>query len=141
MLAVARSRMEKSQLCRSKPPYTEWVRTDLNCFIGGPLLAKWGERYLVGGRKMFGQARKYSLDFYTKKGAAPPDDPRTVLYWLEGDGLVDAAELPSGGDNSYPGFIELSPTRGLLSYYSSHEGSGSGAAPCSIYLAELGVGA
>ena len=141
VLAVARSRMEKSQLCRSKPPYTEWVRTDLNCFIGGPLLAKWGERYLVGGRKMFGRAHKYSLDFYTEKGAVPPDDPRTVLYWLEGESLVDAAELPSGGDNSYPGFIELSPTRGLLSYYSSHEGSGSGAAPCSIYLAELGVGA
>ncbi|HIM55864.1 MAG TPA: hypothetical protein EYM39_04085 [Candidatus Latescibacteria bacterium] len=44
---------------------------------------------------------------------------------------ADVAELPSGGDNSYPGFIALDGTRGLLSYYSSHEGS------ASIYLAEL----
>ena len=120
VLAVCRSTLDNSQLCRSKPPYVEWDRKNLNGFIGGPLLVRWGARYLVGGRKIFG-----------------PEDHRTVLYWLEGDRLVDAAELPSGGDNSYPGFVELSPTKGLLSYYSSHEGSRSTQAPCSIYLAEL----
>ena len=31
----------------------------------------------------------------------------------------------------------LGDGRGLLSYYSSHEGSGRGVAPCHIYLAEL----
>ena len=140
VLAVARFTMDNSQLCRSKPPYSEWVRTDLGCFIGGPLLAKWGARYLVGGRKPFEPVSgRYPLNFFTEPGAVPPDDPRTVLYWLDGERLVDAAELPSGGDNSYPGFIELSPTRGLLSYYSSHEGSRSGAAPCSIYMAELSL--
>jgi len=132
--------MDNSQLCRSNPPYSEWVRTDLNCFIGGPLLVKWGNRYLVGGRKPFEPVSgRYPSNFFTEPGAEPPDDPRTVLYWLEDDRLVDAAQLPSGGDNSYPGFIELSPTKGLLSYYSSHEGSRSGAAPCSIYLAELSL--
>ena len=63
VLAVCRSTLDNSQLCRSKPPYTEWTRTDLHRFIGGPLLVKWGARYLVGGRKIFG-----------------PDDHRTVLY-------------------------------------------------------------
>ena len=51
VLAVARCTMNNSQLCHSKPPYSEWVRTDLNCFIGGPLLVKWGARYLVGGAR------------------------------------------------------------------------------------------
>ena len=140
VLAVARCKMESSQLCRATPPYSEWIRTDLDGFIGGPLLAKWGDRYLVGGRKPFKpKSGRYPPNFYTEAGALPPDDPRTVLYWLDDDRLVDAAELPSGGDNSYPGFIELGPTNGLLSYYSSHEGSRSGAAPCSIYLAELSL--
>ncbi len=84
------------------------------------MLAKWGGRYLVGGRK-----------------TVDPTMPRTVLYWLEGDTLREVLELPSGGDNSYPGFVELSPGEGLLSYYSSHEGSGTHLAPSSIYLAEL----
>ena len=45
--------------------------------------------------------------------------------------LPGAAELPSGGDCSYPGFVALDESRGLLSYYSSHDGS------TSIYLAEI----
>jgi hypothetical protein len=63
--------------------------------------------------------------------------PVTALYWLVNDDLVEALELPSGGDTSYPGFVEIAPNRGLLSYYSSHEGSGTSLAPCHIYLAEL----
>jgi hypothetical protein len=78
---------------------------------------------LVGGRKI------------------PNDNnPKTVLSWLAGDKLVDMLELPSGGDTSYPGFIALNDKKGLLSYYSSHEGSNSKLAPCSIYLAELSLG-
>lgn len=123
-LAVARSMAGRpAQVCRSKPPYTEWSQTDLDRYIGGPLLARWGTRYLVGGRKMVDKAR-----------------PVTTLYWLEDDTLHEIMELPSGGDNSYPGFVELSPTRALLSYYSSHEGSGTSLAPSAIYLAELSLG-
>ncbi|MED5415262.1 MAG: exo-alpha-sialidase, partial [Candidatus Latescibacterota bacterium] len=59
------------------------------------------------------------------------------LYWLADDQLHEICELPSGGDNSYPGFVDLGDDRGLLSFYSSHEGSGRGTAPCHIYLAEL----
>lgn len=122
LLAVARSRSDNAVLCRANPPYREWTRIPLNHNIGGPLLTKWGEHYLVGGRKI------------------PNDNnPKTVLSWLVGDKLVDILELPSGGDTSYPGFIAISDKRGLLSYYSSHEGSNSNVAPCSIYLAELSI--
>lgn len=109
-----------ARLSRLRPPYDHFDHVELDRNVGGPLLARWGERLLVGGRKM--------LD---------PDHPVTSLYWLENDGLHEAAELPSGGDNSYPGFVDLGEGRGLLSYYSSHEGSGRGVAPCHVYLAEL----
>ena len=109
-----------AQICRAKPPYRDWTRVDLDRNVGGPLLARWGDRYLAGGRKWHG-----------------PAGPVTTLYWLADDRLHEIAELPSGGDNSYPGFVQLSETRGLLSYYSSHEGSGTGLAPSAIYLAEL----
>lgn len=122
-LAMARAVGEQpAQVCRSKPPYTIWSQTDLDRNVGGPLLARWGTRYLVAGRKMVDKAR-----------------PVTTLYWLEDNTLHEIMELPSGGDNSYPGFVSLSPTRGLLSYYSSHEGSGTGLAPSAIYLAELSL--
>ena len=83
--------------------------------MGGPLLARWGGRYLVGGRKSMG------------------DTAATSLWWLHGEALHEAAELPSAGDSSYPGFVALSEERGLLSYYSSHEGS------TAVYLAELSL--
>lgn len=121
VLAVSRLSRENALLCRSKPPYTEWSRTDLHRYIGGPLLATWGDRYLVGGRKRAG-------------GPA-----RTALYWLRDEKLHEFAVLPSGGDNSYPGFVELSPTRGLVSWYSSHERDDEGKVITAIYLAELEI--
>lgn len=120
VLAVGRRGSDTAQLLRSKPPYTQWERKDLDRYIGGPLLVKWGQRYLVGGRKM------------TKEGG-----PKTSLCWLVGDQLREFAELPSGGDNSYPGFVELAPGRALVSYYSSHERDASGKPITAIYLADL----
>jgi hypothetical protein len=121
-IAVARNRegSEPAFLCRSKPPYADWRRTRLARNIGGPLLARWGSRLLVGGRKTPEKGRSL-----------------TALWWLEADRIEEAAELPSGGDTSYPGFVALSPTEGLLSYYSSHEGSGTSLAPSSIYVARV----
>jgi hypothetical protein len=109
-----------AQLLRARPPYAEWQRKDLGQSIGGPLVVKWGERILVGGRR-------------TTKEAGP----RTALYWLENDELKPCAELPSGGDNSYPGFVPLSDQRALVSYYSSHERDAAGQPITAIYLAEL----
>ena len=123
VLALARGAASLSaRICRSRPPYSEWTRTELDRNVGGPLITKWGERYLVGGRNYLN-----------------PEGHTTALYWLIDDVLHPAAELPSGGDNSYPGFVPLSDTKGLLSFYSSHEGSGSGLAPSAIYLAELSL--
>lgn len=119
LLAVARAGGRPAQLCRSRRPFTDWACTDLDRHIGGPLLARWGKQILVGGRKHTGEG------------------PVTALYELVGTELQEIAVLPSGGDNSYPGFVELGPERALLSYYSSHEGSGSGLAPSAIYLTAL----
>ena len=121
VLAVARFTLDNSQLCRARPPYTQWERTDLDRFIGGPLLTRWGGRLLVGGRKI----------------TAPV--PRTTLYWLADGKLQQCAELPSGGDNSYPGFVALGPKRGLLSWYSSHEKDEAGNTMTAIYLADLEI--
>lgn len=122
MLALSRA-LKDAYICRAKPPYSTWTRTPLHRFVGGPMLARWGEHILVGGRKRL-----------------PDGTARTVLSWLVDDQLVDALELPSGGDNSYTGFVAISDAQGLLSYYSSHEGSGTMDAPAHIYLAKISIG-
>ena len=109
-----------AQLLQAKPPYITWERTDLERSIGGPLVTKWGEHTLVGGRKTM-----------------PGEGPKTFLGWLIGGKVHEFAELPSGGDNSYPGFVALSKNRALVSYYSSHEVDASGKPITAIYMAEL----
>ncbi len=123
LLAIGRHGGRKNaRIYRSKPPYSDWERTDLDRPIGGPLVAMWGKHTLVGGRK-----------------TTPEIGPTTSLCWLVGDKLHEFAELPSGGDNSYPGFVELSPTRALISYYSSHEKDAAGKPITAIYMAELNL--
>lgn len=121
ILAVSREGSKTAQLAKSKPPYLEWERSELDEYIGGPLLEKWGDRWLVGGRRSTGNG------------------PKTTLYWLKNGNLQPFAELPSGGDNSYPGFIEIDPNQGLLSWYSSHEKDDEGNAITAIYLADLKI--
>ncbi len=121
LLAIGRCGRRPAQLIQSKPPYAEWTRQDLTEYVGGPLLARWGDRWLVGGRRN------------TDNGA------KTWLYWLVDGKLHPLAELPSGGDNSYPGFVELSPTRAVVSWYSSHEKDADGAAMTAIYMADLEI--
>ncbi|NNE93699.1 MAG: hypothetical protein HKN23_18775 [Verrucomicrobiales bacterium] len=118
-IAVSRCGSKIAQLGRSNPPHKSWTQVDLPEYIGGPLLAKWNDRYLVGGRRT------------TKNG------PKTTLYWLEDDTLHPFAELPSGGDNSYPGFVVLKNGNGLVSWYSSHEKGEDGKPITAIYLADL----
>lgn len=123
---VALVRDTNSTLNRARPPYQKWERKNIGVYIGGPMFTRWGERFLIGGRKM---------DFDKEAEARKP---KTVLYWLKkDDSLQQIAELPSGGDNSYTGFIELSPTKGLLSWYSSHEKDEKGKTITAIYLADL----
>jgi hypothetical protein len=106
-----------SMVCRSSPPYTVWTHHELDRHVGGPLLAAWNGRLLVGGRKSIGA-------------------PVTALYWLDGNRLAEICELPSGGDTSYPGFVQLDEGNALLSYYSSHETGGT-TQQAAIYLARL----
>lgn len=122
ILGIGRRGGDPAQLLRSRPPYAVWDRQELDRYIGGPLLTKWNNRYVVGGRKI------------TSEGG-----PKTALYWLADDQLHEFAELPSGGDNSYPGFLELGPDRALVSYYSSHERDDAGQTITAIYLADLSV--
>lgn len=122
ILAVARGGgARNAELVRSRPPYTAPARMDLGRYIGGPMLTRWDSRYLIGGRKQ------------TAAG------PRMALSWLDGGKLDELGELPSGGDCSYPGFVELDSRRGLLSYYSSHEMGANGKPAAGIYLAELSL--
>ncbi len=124
LLAISRTLgNRKAQMGRSKPPYQDWEQTTLNRAIGGPLLVKWGQRYLVGGRRYLkedGRA-KYA----------------TSLYWLHDNALLECAQLPSGGDNSYPGFLALDDQHAVISYYSSHERDASGKTHTAIYLADI----
>ena len=121
ILAVARSGGDRnSQICRSHPPYHTFEQVDLDRAVGGPLIARWGDHHLVGGRKSIG-------------------DAVMSLYWLVGDRLHEITELPSGGDCSYPGFVSLGDSRGLVSYYSTHERNEQGEPFTAIYLADLSL--
>ena len=117
--AVCRKTATASDLVRSRPPYETWTRQEIPEYIGGPLLVRWGDDWLVGGRRM------------------TAGEPRTTLSWLVENRLVPFAELPSAGDNSYPGFVELDDGRGLVSWYSTHEKNAAGEPITAIYLAEL----
>ena len=121
ILAIGRRGRANAQLLQSAPPYDEWQRDDLGRYIGGPLLARWAGRWVVGGRK--------TID----------GGPKTSLYWLAGKTLHEFAELPSGGDNSYPGFIPLSDDRAVVSWYSSHEIDPGGRSITAIYMADLAI--
>jgi hypothetical protein len=122
IIAISRRGGDKAQLLRSERPYTQWERKELDRYIGGPLLIRWGGRYVVGGRKTVGDV-----------------GPKTSMCWLADDQLHEFAELPSGGDNSYPGFVEISPNRAIMSWYSSHERDANGKAITAIYMADLEI--
>tara|TARA_Y100001934_G_scaffold235120_1_gene285658 strand:- start:4802 stop:5851 length:1050 start_codon:yes stop_codon:yes gene_type:complete len=122
IIAIGRRGGSKAQLLKSKYPWTDWERSEMDRYIGGPLLLKWGGRYIAGGRH-----------------SVPGEGPRTSMYWLVDDELHEFARLPSAGDNSYPGFIEFSPTKALMSWYSSHEKDENGKSITAIYLADLSI--
>ena len=42
-------------------------------------------------------------------------------------------------DEAYPGFVELSPTRAIVSWYSSHEKNADNKPITAIYLADLEI--
>jgi hypothetical protein len=101
----------------ARPPYADWKFVDANKRLGGPNFVQ-----LPGGLWLAG-SRGYE-----------PSGPRTQLWRLDlaSAQFRDLLTLPSGGDNSYPGFvIDGQKRRVYVSYYSSHEGK------AAIYLATL----
>ena len=122
VIGIGRRGRGNAQLLRSKPPYTTWRRKELDRYIGGPLIARWGDRFVVGGRKTIGGR-----------------GPKNSMYWLIDDGLQEFAELPSGGDTSYPGFVALTSTRAIMSWYSSHEKDTQGKPITAVYMADLQI--
>ncbi len=120
VMGVGRRGSKNAELLVSKPPYANWKRSDLGRYIGGPLIAKWGGRTIVGGRKL-----------------TPGVGARMSMYWLNGETLEEFAELPSGGDTSYPGFLALSDSKAIMSWYSSHEKDEKGNTITAIYMADL----
>lgn len=120
LLAIGRRGRANAQLITGKPPYDQLSRIDLDRYVGGPLITKWNNLYVVGGRNTM-----------SDRG------PKTSMCWLHEGKLVEFAELPSGGDNSYPGFIDLGSGKAVMSYYSTHEKSASGQPITAIYLADL----
>jgi hypothetical protein len=120
-MAIARDGQgQAAGLLQAPRPSGPWTRSDLGVAIGGPLLTRWQGRHVVGGRR-----------------TTPDEGPRTALWWLIEGKLKPLATLPSGGDNSYPGLVELPDGSALLSWYSSHEKDDRGKAITAIYLAEL----
>ncbi len=122
IVAIGRCGSDPAQLLESAPPYTEWRRRNLDQYVGGPLLVRWGDRYVVGGRKS------------TKDRGS-----KTAMHWLVDGKLHEFAELPSGGDTSYPGFVELDSQRAAMSWYSSHEKDDAGKPITAIYMADLRI--
>ena len=122
LVGLARSGRNAALIVRSKPPYKKFSRLALDRHIGGPMLRKWNNHYIAGGRNtLYGQRV-------------------CELYWLDDDRLHPILKLPSGGDCSYPGFLQLDDKRALVSYYSSHEAyprKPGKEPPSSIFLAEL----
>lgn len=127
LVALSRTSATHAVLARSRPPYETWSREQLDGFLGGPMFVRWGDRYLVGGRRR--------LPAPVTGGG--PGQGITTLMWLDGARLEKITELPSGGDNSYPGFVVLDENRALVSWYSTHEKDAAGKPITAIYLADL----
>lgn len=99
---------------RSKPPYKEWSWKSLGMRLGGPDFIAIDDNLLVSGTRIYEAEGRY-----------------TALFAGDRSGnFSKILQLPSGGDNSYPGFV-THKNKLFVSYYSSHEGN------ASVYLAEI----
>jgi len=98
----------------SKPPYREWRWIPSGSQLGGPNFLVMPNGSMIGGGRLYGADRKNK----TAVGPMTLESYRPELV------------LPSGGDNSYPGFVMEKGTL-WMTYYSSHEGK------TSIYLARI----
>ncbi len=95
-------------LCVADPPYRSFSSaTRLPVRLQGPMLKRLEGACVITGRRWDNPGRR---------------NLRTDLFVLEdGHDLAFVRSLPSGGDTSYAGWLDVGPGLGLISYYSSHE--------------------
>ena len=95
-------------LCRADPPYTNLViERQMTMPHGGPLVKRLPTGCVIITRHWDPPGRR---------------NLRTEIFWLpDGGKLQSVTRLPSGGDTSYAAWLDLSPGRAIVSYYSSHE--------------------
>lgn len=99
----------------SQPPYTQWTWRSTENRIGGPnFIILPNGRMWAGGRYYGGKKNQTAIGPMSLNSYSPE--------------LI----FPSGGDNSYPGFVWYQNLL-WMSYYSSHEGKSS------IYLAKVKI--
>ena len=117
--AVARRGRGTAELITLSAQFQVTTRQELDRYIGGPFIGRFGDHTLVAGRNI--------VDGVSKM----------VICTLVAGKLENLCELPAGGDCSYPSIIQLCPGCVLVSYYSSHEKDDNGKEITNIYLAEL----
>ncbi len=99
-----------AQLGYAKPPYKQWRWIDLKYYIGGPAMLKLSDGRIIVGSRLWSKDR----------------GPITCLSELHLDlknsnaKLEPILELPSAGDNSYPGMVEHDGNL-YIAYYSQHK--------------------
>ncbi|MCH2571214.1 MAG: glycoside hydrolase [Planctomycetes bacterium] len=106
----------------SQPPYREWKWTRFASYqedsrfgdIGGPNFIRLPDGSLWGSGRLYAPRK------------------RTVLARMTATSYEPVLDIPSGGDNSYPGMV-WHDGRLWLSYYSGHEGK------ANIYLAKIRI--
>ncbi|WP_016954133.1 hypothetical protein [Catenovulum agarivorans] len=117
-----------AQLGIAKAPYTQWQWFDLGEYLGGPKLQQLPDgRIIVAARRFLPWRKKYRLT--------------TWLFELgqtaQGFKLKPLLELPSGGDNSYPGMC-YQQGKLFVSYYSQHQHRAH-VPRCDIFLAQVAI--
>ncbi|MFM7129796.1 MAG: sialidase family protein, partial [bacterium] len=115
MLAMVRreSGNRHGWLGTSRPPYTEWKWNETDYRFGGPNFMVMDDGTMWAG----------SRDHRQKES-------KTAIGRMTGERYTPELVLPSGGDNSYPGFV-FYQNELWMSYYSSYE------VKTSIYFARL----
>lgn len=95
-------------LCTAEPPYSRFRSvTRLPMRLQGPMVKRLAKGCVIVCRQWDEPGRR---------------NLRTEVFWLEdGRDIQRVATLPSGGDTSYAGWLDLSEGRAVVSYYSSHE--------------------
>ena len=95
-------------LCTAEPPYSRFGSViHLPMRLQGPMVKRLANGCVIICRQWNEPGRR---------------NLRTEVFWLEdGRDMQRIATLPSGGDTSYAGWLDLSAGQAVVSYYSSHE--------------------